>query len=287
MFIEKVVYKHGTVIDGLANVMPEISRIKYMTTEFIKYHGKELFDVDNDSSTALLYAAGPATHCSDSRNSKHTELSGNIVVKGQIGYKVNIIGNKFKNIDYLSINADTCSSSMQAIHTAKSLIEEFEHIIIYSENIASELELKFFEQLGVDLICCDGVAMIHITRDKTPNSKAEIVDTAWCWNGEISPMTVSEKGYLKVINKINTDGITHIKPHGTGTTSNDNAEDTALNSLFPGVPVLKYKQEIGHSQGASTAIEVGMLLDREEDFDALVLASGLGNFYGACRIKSL
>ena len=48
--------------------------------------------------------------------------------------------------------------------------------------------------------------------------------------------------------------------------------------------VKKYKQDIGHAQGASTLIEMCLLLDEVDACNAVVLASGLGAVYGACTL---
>lgn len=46
-----------------------------------------------------------------------------------------------------------------------------------------------------------------------------------------------------------------------------------------------YKKEVGHTQGASTAVELGMLLDDMVIGDkAVVLASGMGGYYGGCTV---
>lgn len=52
--------------------------------------------------------------------------------------------------------------------------------------------------------------------------------------------------------------------------------------------MLDYKEEIGHIQGASTAVEMCMLLDDiNKDQRAVVLASGMGGFYRGCTVWKL
>ena len=47
-----------------------------------------------------------------------------------------------------------------------------------------------------------------------------------------------------------------------------------------------YKKDIGHTQGASTIVELGMLLDEVVvGTKSLVLASGMGGFYGGCTVS--
>jgi 3-oxoacyl-(acyl-carrier-protein) synthase len=99
-------------------------------------------------------------------------------------------------------------------------------------------------------------------------------------------MSVSKEGYMKVLNGLDLLGVNVVKPHGTGTDRNDQAENEAIKEV--GLGSMKrhmYKKEVGHTQGASTAVELGMLLDDMVIGDkAVVLASGTGGYYGGCTV---
>ena len=96
-------------------------------------------------------------------------------------------------------------------------------------------------------------------------------------------MSVSYEGYSKVVNSLDTNGVDLVKTHGSGTDRNTMEEMKAIEFLE--CSKIGYKQEIGHTQGCSTIVEICMMLDREEFTKALVLASGLGGFYGGCIVS--
>ena len=79
------------------------------------------------------------------------------------------------------------------------------------------------------------------------------------------------------------EGVNLIKMHGSGTNRNTEVEYEAINEFD--CRKIEYKSEIGHTQGASSIVEICMMLGREEFTKALVLASGLGGFYGGCVIN--
>ena len=133
--------------------------------------------------------------------------------------------------------------------------------------------------MGVDLLCGDGVGILHIST----KGKHHITDTSFCYNNDISPMSVSSEGYKKIINSLSTENVDLIKMHGSGTNRNTEVEYEAVKSFD--CRKIEYKSEIGHTQGASSVVEICMMLDREEFTKALVLACGLGGFYGGCIIN--
>ena len=284
MFIEKYFYKTGSQSVGKALFIPELRRDKYMAAEFLRLYKEELLNVKLEGTTAFLYAGGPASHHSDIRNINDSSIDGKIVIKGQIGYTAYNMARLYENIDYVSVNANTCASSMYCLHEAKWLLETYDNVIIYAEDMVDKTQLFLFEQLQIDLVCGDGIAMMHLTKERTSNTVAEVTGTSWVWNKDSSPMSVSQEGYTKMLKGLNCRDVGIVKPHGTGTYRNDSEEDAVIAAVFPDATVIKYKPEIGHTQGASTIIELGMLLDREESFTAVLMASGLGAHYGGCKV---
>ena len=97
-------------------------------------------------------------------------------------------------------------------------------------------------------------------------------------------MSVSKYGYIKAIKELDYSNIDIVKTHGSGTDRNTKEELDALSDLRIDSKIVEYKSKIGHTQGASTIVEICMLLDNEEFSKALVLASGLGGFYGSCIV---
>lgn len=283
MFIEKYYYKVADTTYNDSRIISDIDRDKYMTSEYIKKF-PELLNINNYGSTALLYAGGPASHHSDIRNIKNLAGTGSIVIKGQLGFNTFNLAKHYNNIEYVSTNANTCASSMYCIHEAKWLLDTYDNVIIYAEEVVDDTLKLLFKQLGIDLVCGDAVAVMHLTKNRTANTIAEITDTAWTWFNDSSPMGVSENGYLKVLESIDCKDVTLVKPHGTGTPRNDSEEDKAIAKVFPNAEVVKFKNTIGHTQGASALVELCMLLDTNDNFVGVCLASGLGAMYGCCKV---
>ena len=264
----------------------ELDRTKYMTQEYGKYM-KEFAESITSNNAAMLYAAGPVIHHSDNRNFKCSD-TGIVVAKSQVGTSVMSVAKMFKNIefDFISINGNTCASSLYSLFEAKKLLSEYDKVVIVTMEMTEASQILLFDQLGIEIVCSDGMAIIVLNNT---HGIAKIDDIVWKWNNDRSPMSVSKDGYMKVLNKLNLKDIAIVKPHGTGTSRNDEAENEALKEVgLDGIPTKWYKKDIGHTQGASTAIELGMLLDdMVSGTKGLVLASGMGGFYGGCTIWKL
>lgn len=59
----------------------------------------------------------------------------------------------------------------------------------------------------------------------------------------------------------------------------------AINEILPNIKTISYKQDIGHTQGASGLVELCKLIEEPELNKAIGLASGLGGFYGGYNIE--
>lgn len=277
MYVEKYIWLAGKI---------ELDRSKYMTQELGKYL-KEFAEGVTGKNVALLYAAGPIIHHSDSRNFECNN-SGVVVAKSQVGLNVMSVAKMFKNVEFefVSVNGNTCASSMYSLYEAQRLLEEYDKVIVVAMEMTEASQILMFEQLGVDVVCGDGLGVLVLN---SSSGIARIDEVVWKWNNDRSPMSVSKEGYLKVLNELALNDIDIIKPHGTGTNRNDEAENEAIDEIGLGHATKKmYKREIGHTQGASTAIELGMLLDEmSSGTKGLVLASGMGGFYGGCTVWKL
>ena len=277
MFIEKYIWLAGDI---------SIDRTKYMTQEYGK-HMKEFAESIEGKNVALLYAAGPAIHHSDSRNFPCNNF-GYVVAKSQVGLNIINVAKMFKNVEFefANINANTCASSMYCLYEAKQLLKIYDKVIVVAMEMTEPSQVLLFEQLGVEIVCGDGLGIVVLNKT---HGVAKIEEVSWKWNNDRSPMSVSKEGYVKVLNELNLDRVNVVKPHGTGTSRNDEAENEALVEMGLGdVETKLYKKDIGHTQGASTIVELGMLLDEvTTGTKALVLASGMGGFYGGCTIWKL
>lgn len=283
MFIKNYIYRASDSLLNGAFIDRTVDRNKYtnnvLGAEVLAY----LKNIKTVGKCALLYAAGPASHHSDIRNVGDTAVTGVVAVKSQLGYSAYGIAKLIPcEIDFVSINANTCASSMYSLYEAKSLIAKgYTDVIIFSTDLVDDAQKLLFSQLGIDIICGDGTAVMHITSEKT---SIEIPEVVWSWNLDPSPMSVSAKGYGKVLTMLNTYNVDIIKSHGSGTSRNTEEELAAINDAIPGVSIIEYKSKIGHTQGVSSLIELCMLIDNESWNNAICLASGLGGFYGGCRV---
>lgn len=198
------------------------------------------------------------------------------------------VAKMFKNVEfeYASINGNTCASSMYCLYEAKKLLDIYDKVVIVAMEMTEASQILLFEQLGVEVVCGDGLGILVLNKT---HGVAKIDDVSWKWNNDRSPMSVSKEGYLKVLNELDLNDVSVVKPHGTGTDRNDEAENEALLEVgLAAVETRYYKRDIGHTQGASTAVELGMLLDEIKINDkALLLASGMGGFYGGCTMWKL
>ena len=228
---------------------------------------------------ALLYAGGPVVHHSDIRNINELADKSNVAIKTQLGYNVFNVA-KMLNIEfeYVSINGNTCASSMYCLHEANRLIAEgFTDVIIIAMDMKNKTQDLLFTQLGIDIKCSSGIALIHLTSGDTGIA---VRKTTWKWNNDRSPMTVSKDGYRKVLEEF--EGVFDwYKVHGSGTVVNTDCEYSLLDSS----KIIEYKSIIGHTQGASTLVELCMLLEDDSvNGRILMLASGLGGFYGGAEV---
>ena len=277
-------YKYKTA-DSIANrraVIASIDRSKYtsqvLSQDIIEY----MKGIKTNGKTAVLIAGGPAIHHSDARVINGLVPDGLVAVKSQLGYNTHSIMRFFTcDIEYVSINTNTCASSMYCLYEAERLMNEgYTDVIIVAIDVVDETQELLFKQLGINLICGDCMCVAHLTNDE---GVVSISDTVWKWNNDKSPMSVSTEGYRKVVDSIDTTEVDLIKMHGSGTERNTMEEYKAIEHIE--CRKIAYKSEIGHTQGASSIVEICMMVDREEFSKAMVLASGLGGFYGGCIVS--
>lgn len=275
---EKKAIYIGSTLDKRDDAMSEV---------FFEMHEEKIKEFATTKNTALLYVAGGASHHSVINDFSHLVSipKANIVAKSQLGYMASKTAKRVGNISYLSINANTCASAMYALHEAKNLLANgFDDVIVWGEEWVEEVELLFFRQLGVELICSDGFFVLHLCNE-CENPKAVIEDVSWIYsNTDRSAFEITDTGYIKAMDKFKDKPIDIIKMHGSGTAQNTAAEESAIRCMFGDIRRIEYKSKVGHSQGISAGLELCMLLDAFKG-NALVNASGFGNFYGSCYVR--
>lgn len=275
--------------DGRANRIGSTlgKRDKYMSDVMYSLYRKDIHEkIKPQGKTAFLYALGGADHHSHSRDFSNTCTinESTMPILSQSGYVASKLASRFDNVEFMSLNANTCASSMYSLYEAERLLDQgFDDVIIYAEEWVENVELFFFKSLGIDVVCSDGFAVIHL--DNREGGLAEITNTTWIWNKDRSAFGISEEGYVKSLSR-HVGDIEVIKKHGTGTDANESAEEGAINKVFgEGMGRISIKEDIGHAQGASALLELCMMLS-EYPYDKFVCsASGLGGFYGSCYVR--
>jgi len=290
VFIEEYFYKTAnlkTSNNSMIIAETKNRRQEYMNEVFYSLYKDEIDKFKTKEKTALLFCGGATEHHSTSRT--YLSLQKAVMpVKSQMGYLASKVAKRLGNIEYLSINANTCASSMYAFYQGYILLnyENFESVIIYGEEWVEDVELLLFKQFNIDIVCSDGFFILKLSKyPKT--SKACVLKPSFLYADGKSAFEVTKDGYKKAMKPFKLEKIDLVKMHGTGTKQNNQAEYEAIKELFGNIKTLEYKSQIGHSQGCSTGVELCMLLDDNslKNKNILVNASGFGNFYGSLVLK--
>jgi len=288
VFIKNYQYLKPTVDCGDHIEIEDINRKDYAVNQYMnKVHIEGI-----TKPTALLYAAGFSLHQMESRDITTVKdmFRGTVepqrtsmLIRESTVYAmhrwIGSIENK-ENIVYASINSNTCASSMNSLYEAQRLLDDgiCEEVIIIAEERTSFNTLRIFKEHRVPITCGDALAIVTLTKEPT---QLEVVDTKWEYEYNNNPFLTTKSGYAKVNTKLDID---QIKPHGTGTAANNEAEI----DLIEGRDSVYYKKDTGHTQGASALLELCMLIDDKAVVgDTLCVASGLGGFYGSCVLRKL
>ena len=281
MHIRDYYYIKPTIDCGDHMEIDGINREDYAVSQFIDRAPKIVLD----KKTAVLYAPGTGISQSESRdptkvNSRYVGsvplCDGGMLIKELTSYHLHKwIGSMENNelVIFASINNNACASSMYALYEAERLLRdnEVEEVIIISDERSSFNTVRIFKEHGIPLIVGDALAIVRLVKE---GLGSQVVETKWSYEWNRNPFGVTKTGYLNVDNKADV-----VKTHGTGTTNNSEAEQI----LEKGRQVIKYKHEIGHTQGASALLELCMLLDdKSVEGRILCVAAGLGNVYGSC-----
>ena len=260
-------------------IVEALDRSAYMTPQYINMVEDYLASVQLTGKAAFLYVGGVTLSASEARvvsdkgcYRESVHPSG-VQIKELSAYHmhkwISRINGK-ENIDYANINSNTCASSMYSLYEAQELFAKgFDEVIIVAEEKTSYNTLRVFDEHGIELKVGEGLAIMHLSKDGS-----DITDCKWSFEYNRNPFGTTTSGYLSV----DTDSVL-IKPHGTGTDNNESAEQ----ELCMDRPQLRYKEQIGHTQGVSGLLEICMALDDPNVYaDTLCVSAGLGGFYGSC-----
>lgn len=235
-----------------------------------------------NGKVAFLYAGGvtlPASECRHTKdNGKYRDnlVDSGLVIRELSAYMMHKWIGMFegkKHIEYASINANTCASSMHSLYEASKLLDDgFDEVIIVGEEKTRYNTLRLFDEMGINIPISEGMFILHLGKASTPAEEV-ITDCKWSYEYNKNPFGTTSSGYQKVFTDCDI-----VKPHGTGTENNEIAEQTVIGDL----PQIRLKEQIGHSQGVSGLLELCMVLDIDIVGNVLCVSSGLGGFYGSC-----
>lgn len=287
MNVNEYFYVHGDVLceDRIKISEFDITKIKHTSKFYINKFKVQLENIQLNGKIAFLYAGGPSSHSSERNPStnkfRNMSLNTDVVepqfaVQETLGFMAHQylkVLSKKNNIDYVSINSNTCASSMFSLYEAYDLIhnKNYDNVIIITEERTRPDTIRLFYELNIDLKLGEGFALMVLSKN---NTGVLIDNCKWEYSFNVNPFKTTEEGYKKIYSKAD-----YIKIHGTNTSTNDKAE-AWLYSLNKNI--ISYKHEIGHTQGASALIEICKVLDDNTITGSICcMASGLGNMYGS------
>ena len=218
------------------------------------------------------------------------------------------IANKIGSFDYIASDSTSCISGHSAWYAAKNLINlgKLDAVVVIStDNGLSEDYLSIFGEAGLakvieeednsDIIkfrlgqgCNITILESYGSVLQTKNIPLAVVsDIHITTEHHSSPLGISStgEGYSNAINGVNTRGVEFVKTHATFSEDNE-IEETLIKQKFGNIRIVNYKLRIGHTMGASTAIETAIAI-QEEQGKFLSLGAGMGNVFSAAVVQIL
>ena len=203
------------------------------------------------------------------------------------GYTANRIG----SFDYIITDSTSCISGHSAWFTAWHMITlgTLDAVVVIAvDNSLSEDYLTIFGENGLS-------KLLNEEKDPTVNKfrlgqgcNITVFESEDCsTNTKHVPLAISDTGigYKKVINGVKTTGIDFIKTHSTFSDDNQ-IEEVLIKQKFGDIRTVNYKLRVGHTMGASTAIETALAI-QEESGKFLSLGAGMGNVFSSDVVEIL
>ena len=212
------------------------------------------------------------------------------------------IANQIGSFDYLTTDSTSCISGHSAWYTAQNMLKLgiLDAVVVVSaDNGVSEDYLSIFGEHKLSKLVDEedsdivkfrlgqGCNISVFERDTTYTPLAIIKDmcvTAEHHNSALGIAPTGE-GYTKAIESVNTVGINFIKTHSTFSLDNQ-VEADVIKERFNDIRTINYKLRIGHTMGASTAIETALAI-QEESGTFLSLGAGMGNVFSSAVVEIL
>tara|TARA_R110002020_G_scaffold132865_3_gene296580 strand:- start:1340 stop:2347 length:1008 start_codon:yes stop_codon:yes gene_type:complete len=216
------------------------------------------------------------------------------------------IANQIGSFDYISTDSTSCISGHSAWYTARNMLALgiLDAVVVISvDNSLSEEYLTIFGENGLSKLFDEennpsvvkfrlghgcNISVFETTPALCGHSVlAKITDMHIASESHSSPLGISEtgEGYKKVINMVNTNNINFVKMHSTFSADNK-IEEKVIQDKFGDIKLVNYKLRIGHTMGASTAIETALAI-QEESGKFLSLGAGMGNVFSSAVVEIL
>ena len=303
--------------------MPVEQGLKIMPMQLIDYvlAGKGMADTGTSdfirkltqhkrARVGFLLAAGNNSWTGYITNIKRTNAypSYKLPVMGISQVQAGYIANRIGAFEYIATDSTSCISGHSAWYTAKNMLAldrlnamvvisvdnslSEEYLTIFGENglskLATEEEDKSVKKFrlgdGCNITVFESLASIVYSKH---DALAEVMDMHIASEYYSNPLGISPtgEGYKKVIDKVDTTGIKFVKTHNTYSEDNQ-VEKQILEDRFGDIKLVSYKLRIGHTMGASTAIETALAI-KEESGRFLSLGAGMGNVFSSAVVDIL
>ena len=218
------------------------------------------------------------------------------------GYVANQIG----SFDYISTDSSSCISGHSAWYTARNMLilKQLDAVVVIAtDNALSEEYLAIFGEQGLSKLVDEednpaitkfrlgqgcNISVFETTPELCGHLVlAKITDMHIAAESHPNPLGISNtgEGYKKVINMVNTNDINFVKMHSTFSADN-RIEEEVIKDKFGDIKLINYKLRIGHTMGASTAIETALAI-QEESGKFLSLGAGMGNVFSSAVVEIL
>tara|TARA_B100000809_G_scaffold66881_1_gene63784 strand:+ start:553 stop:1569 length:1017 start_codon:yes stop_codon:yes gene_type:complete len=219
------------------------------------------------------------------------------------------LASQLGSFDYIATDSVSCISGHSAWYTAYTLLQSGrldavvvvsvdnglseEYLHVFGENKLSKLvdeeDNPEITKFHLGEACNISVFESESCNWRSTNNSilAKIKDIHIAAEYHTSPLGISCEGigYKKVMTRVNTDNIDFIKTHSTFSNDND-IENKLIKDIFGDIRTINYKLRIGHTMGASTAVETALAV-QEESGAFLSLGAGMGNVYSSAVVEIL
>jgi len=277
MQITEYRYQHGTEERLGYRAIPELHRLRPAAPQFIRMND---LNIVLTRPTAFLYVDGYSMSPSNSGLNPVTTKNFMPALKTGSAHTAHEWVHTFEGKQHLKkvdIISSTCAAGIQALYEAEKLLtaNEVEEVIIIGGERITEDTLRLFRELKIPVTCSDGFAYFRVEAGN------QITDINWDYVYHTNPFYFEAEDLNKHIPEYQVD---YVKLHGTGTLGNTRAEE----DLAQLGTTLLCKPFIGHTQGISALVELGIVLDDPSTIGkVLVAANGAGGFFGTCTLNKL